>query len=199
MKDLVQSIQEIKEQQFTLAHPMAINKADLEHPIFQNLMRGYKSDDDITRIVAAIINAAISQNRLFFKLCKDELRNSILKNDPQFKRFKRRKNEGLRSEKYSKVLKFLHKIGVFQIFPVTNQYDKKVQILRIVDTELAQFILARAKLVPATGAAPGFTIEDLEQLQSEEIAKFYARSKQRKQEQEESRSIVAELPSMVTV
>jgi hypothetical protein len=178
MKELDQIIREIELKKFTLAYPKKISKEDAKHPIWKKIAKGYQSDNHFTNLLAAVLCSAINQGRVYFKICYRELTKSIIPNDPQFQKYKRRKNAGLKKVRYSQFLKYLRESGLFDFKERTeNCWGNGVQIVEIIDKDIIDFMAELARHENSN-----FVESDWRKQQIDEIDDFFDRSVERKQE-----------------
>src|SRR6185437_8108518 len=74
-------------------------------------------------------------------ICYKDLTKSIIKNDVQFKKYKRRKNAGLKKARYSVLLKLMRECG-YSDFPErqANCWGQQGQIIQIIDSEIVAYM-----------------------------------------------------------
>jgi hypothetical protein len=140
---IVQAVQQSRENEFTYQAPRTITDSDLANPIWQAVLEGYKADDLATRLVSSIVNCAIQQKRTIGRVTRDTL-SDLVKVDPQFKRFKRRKNrrsnEGLDNTKFCEIKKALINCGIFKPRWIDNGRGTQTMFLEVIHPEVLALI-----------------------------------------------------------
>lgn len=175
MKSLSELSKEFQEERFTLYKTMdeLISEEQLNHSVYRWLMDGFACDDRLAQVIAAIVATAINQRRVTFKLCREML-ELILKTEPHLKKYKLRKNAGLKSNFYSTVLRMMRgQRFLFRFHDnIKNAYGAKTIIVEIIEPEIVELITALSRYQDPFG---------LGSCQLDEISDFYTDSASRRE------------------